>query len=403
MDVAAKTFTKFKQTSLFNILLFLFSPLLSLPFLFLGIYKQNKVSLILLLVFAALITYQLVPGESKDLYQFYRFYNHSLNFSFSEFIDVLFNKPDFVVYTGIYIFACLGLSGQLLFSIFTFITLYLIYNVYYKFVQDKNISSSFYLLGIIIIFMSFELLGLYSGIRNLLGAAITINAFYIGHFEKRKLVGFLLLLLAILTHFSMVLFVPIYLFGVIWPLSRKFGLSIYLISFFFLFISKQNLFDFAMLLPLPESYGAKLEPYLLGLDFLEKGFVESKSVKVSFLIRISWIYFAHAYILLTYNRKSPYRFIVILLLCLLNFFSMTSDILIRLTYFIQPMFIYLMFYEFKYKYNKWLIVFFFLLIIPSFIVNLLVYREYFIDSLFNINFLTLFGILLKSVVLEFSW
>lgn len=394
---------KIKKISLFNGFLFFISPLLALPSLFYGVYKKNNFSLILLILFAALITYQLVPSDTKDLYQFYRFYKDSLNMSFSGFLDELSLKPDFIVYFLIYFFSKTGLSAQILFATLTFITLYNIYMVYNKVTQKIQLPNSYYFLGVIIIFFSLELLGLYSGIRNLLAASILLVAFYKGYFEQKRKIGIALLILAFFTHFSMALFFPVYVFGVLFPLKRKLGLSIYLLSFLFLFISKQNLYDFLMVFPLSEALIIKVEFYLLGLDSLEKGFLESNAAYISHLIRISWIYFAHIYILITYNRVSSFRFIVILLLCVLNFFSMTTDIQLRATYFIQPMFIFLLFYEFNYKYNKLLIKLFFVLILPSFIVNLMVYRDYFIESLFNTNFLTLIGILLKKVELIFLW
>ncbi|WP_299434148.1 EpsG family protein [uncultured Aquimarina sp.] len=396
---------KVKNTSLLNGLLFIISPLLALPSIFISVYNRNKFCLVLLMIFASLITYQLIPSETKDLYQFYRFYKKIKNIGFEDFLFTLSaqKRLDFVVYFGIYFFAKLGLSGQLFFAICTFITLYLIYAVYEKLVRDIEISNRDYFLGIVSIFISIELMGLYSGIRNILAVSIAIYGFYTGLFEDKKIKGFLFIALGTFTHFGILLFVPVYIFGIFWKLRTKIVFIIYLISFFFLLFTKQYLHDIALSLPLPESFDAKIKGYLQGLDFIEKGIKGSVSAYLSYKIRISWIYFAHIYMFLTFNRKSSYRNIVILLMSMLNIFSVTPDIQLRLTYLVELMFIFLLFYEYKCSNNKFFLKLFFIFLIPSFFVNLIVLRDYFIESLFNKNFLTLIGILLKKVELIFAW
>ncbi|MEW7279394.1 EpsG family protein [Aquimarina sp. 2201CG1-2-11] len=396
---------KVKSESFINGILFLFSPLIALPSIFIGVYNRNRFSFILLLIFASLITYQLVPSETKDLYQFYRFYRDVKDIRFGELLELLKyqKKPDFVVYFGVYFFAKLGISGQLFFSTCTFITLYLIYKVYEKLNKNLKVPNVYYFIGIISIFISIEFLGLYSGIRNLLAVAIAGYGFYFGIFEDRKLKGFLLLVLAVLTHFGTLLFFPIYLFGVVYKIKWKSILTIYLMSFVFLFFTKKYLYYIAIGLPLPESFEYKIKGYLKGMDIIEKGNAKSVMALVSYKIRISWMFFAHCYLLLTFNRKSAYRNIVILMMCMLNVFSVAPDIQLRLTYLVEIMFIYLLFYEYKNKNNKLFIQLFFICLIPSFIVNLIIYRDYFIESLISINFLTLIGILLKKVELIFYW
>ncbi len=405
MDEVKKTGIKIKNVDLFNSFLFIISPLLALPNIFISTYNRNKFSLILLLIFASLITYQLVPSDTKDLYQFYRFYKDVKDVGFEEFLRylTLHKRLDFVIYFGIYFFAKLGFSGQLFFSVCTFITLYLIYSIYQKFIEKREVSNKYYFLGLISIFISIELLGLYSGIRNLLAVSIAVYAFYIGLFEGKKGKGFLLLVLASLTHFGILLFFPVYILGVFRKIKPQTIFAIYLISFVFLSFTKEYLYTIAMSLPLPETFDYKIRGYLQGLDFIEKGNKASLSALMSYKIRVSWIYFAHVYLLFTYKRKSDYRNLIILLMCLLNIFSVTPDIQLRLTYLIEIMFIYLLFYEYEYKNNKLFIKLFFVFLIPSFIVNLIIYRDYFIESLVNLNFLTLIGILMKKVELIFYW
>ncbi len=396
---------KVKNESFINGVLFLLSPLIALPSIFIGVYNRNRFSFILLLIFASLITYQLIPSDTDDLYKFYRFYRDVKDLGFGELLELLKyqKKPDFVVYFGVYLFARLGITGQLFFSICTFVTLYLIYKVYDKLTKNIEISNTYYFIGIISIFISIELLGLYSGIRNLLAVAIAGYGFFFGIFEDRKLKGFLLLVLASFTHFGILLFFPIYFFGIFRKLTQKSILVTYLVSFVFLLFTKEYLYLIAINLPLPESFDYKIRGYLQGLDFIERGNQASLSALISYKIRVSWIYFAHGYLLLTYSRKSDFRNLVILLMSLLNIFSVTPDIQLRLTYLIEIMFIYLLFYEYEYKNNKFFIKLFFIFLIPSFIVNLIIYRDYFIESLSNWNFLTLVGILIKKVELIFYW
>ncbi|MBS9461268.1 EpsG family protein [Flagellimonas sp. 389] len=396
---------KVKIISLFNCFLFLISPLLALPSIFVGIYNRNRVSLILLLILASLITYQLVPSETKDLYQFYRFYKDVKYIGFEEFLLKLTiqKKTDFVFYYGIYFFAKLGISGQVFFSLCTFATLYLIYLVYNKLVEKREISNKYYLLGIVSIFISIEFLGLYSGIRNLLAISIAIYGFYIGIFDNKKGKGFLLLLFSSLIHFGTLLFFPIYFLGIFKKIKSKSIFILYITSFAFFLFTKKYLYHIAIALPFPESFDYKIKAYLEGMDIIEKGNMESTAALISYKIRVSWIYFAHTYLLLSYKRESNYRNLVILLMGLLNIFSVTPDIQLRLTYLVEIMFIYLLFYEYNYRENKLLIKLFFIFLVPSFIVNLFIYKDYFIESLFNKNFITLAGILLKKVELIFFW
>lgn len=405
MDEVKTRRLKIKKTAIFNSFLFLISPLLALPSVFISIYHRNKFSLILLLVFASLITYQLVPSEPKDLYQFYRFYKDVKDINFNEFLSLLSyqRKNDFFFYFGIYFFAKLGISGQVFFSSCTFITLYLIYAVYDKIVEKIKVSNKYYFIGILSVFISIELLGLYSGIRNILAISITIYGFYIGLFEDKKIKGFSLLVLGSLTHFGVLLFFPIYFFGIFKKIKSKTIIIIYLVSFVFLFFNKQYLYSIAMSLPLPETFYPKIKGYLGTMDIIEIGNQKSIGALISYKIRTSWIYFAHIYLLFTYIRKSDYRNLVILLMSLLNVFSVAPDIQLRLTYLVEIMFIYLLFYEFSNKHNKSFVKLFFLFLIPSFAVNLIIYRDYFVESLININFLTLVGILLKKVELIFYW
>lgn len=403
MDEVKKIGGRIGQLDLLNCLLFLVSPLLALPTIFAGIYKKKQISLYLLIIFASLITYQLVPADDYDLYQFYRFYKDVKNLDFDAFFKILLSKPDFMVYLAIYLFAKAGLSGQVVFSICTFFTLHLIYLVYNKFALREEISNKYYVLGLITVFFSFELLGLYSGIRNILAAAIVLYSFHEGLFENKKMKGLLLFVLAVFTHFSVLLFFPVYFFIIIKPLKRKTVLIFYLVSFLFLFLTKEYLYNMAIQLPLTEAIDKKIKSYLLGLDFTERGNLKSIAALISYKIRVSWIYFANAYILITYKRNSNYRDLVVMLMGLLNIFSVAPDIHMRLTYLIELLFIYLLYYEYKYRHNKLFIILFFIFLIPSFVVNVMVYRDYFMNSLFNVNFLTLIGILMKKVELVFLW
>ncbi len=394
--------SKMNKISFFNSCFFMISPILSLPFLFFGIYKKNKISLILLMFFGALITYQLVPHETSDLFQHYRFYNQSLYKPIKIFIRELLNKPDFVIYLGSFLFAKIGLSPQLFFSILTYLTLFYMYKVYNKLITN-DVSKSNYLIGIILIFFSIELLGLYSGIRNLLASSILLYSFYLGIFENKKRKSLTFFIFSFLVHYGTLIFIPVYVFSIYWNLTTKKILYIYICSFIGIFLSKSYLYDLALLLPLPEAFDAKIRAYLFGLDLAEKGFLESKSAYISYMIRISWVFFAHLYLFVTYKRQSPLRKSVLMSMCLLNVFHLAPDINMRLTYFIEPLFIYLLYHEINYKYNKIIIITFFIYIIPSFVVNIIINRVFFINSLFNIDFLSLIGILLKKVELEFLW
>ena len=338
-----------------------------------------------------------------DLYQFYRFYKDVHNLSLEAFYDILKTKPDFIVYLGIYLLAKLGFSGQVIFSLYTFITLHIIYLVYNKFALSDKISNKYYLLGIITVFISIELLGLYSGVRNMLAVSILTLSFYLSYFEKNKIKGFTLFVLAAFTHFGVLLFFPVYFFSIIKPFRRKVIFIIYVFSFSFLFLSKDYLYQIASILPLTPVIQEKAAGYLQGLDFIELGNLKSFSALISYKIRISWLYFAHAYIFISYKRNSGYRDLVVLLMCLLNILSVAPDIHLRLTYLVELMFIYLLYYEYNYKYNKLFIILFLGFLIPSFIVNLVIYRVYLMDSLFNQDFLTLIGILMKKVELTFTW
>lgn len=394
---------KVKTIEIVNFILFLVSPVLTLPTILIGIYNKNKLSLILFLIFASLIMYQLVPFDNMDLYEFYRFYKDVKHTDIKGFFIEITDKADFIVYLIIYVCAKIGISGQVVFSILTFITLYFIYLVFNKIQSTHNVSKKFYLIGIISVFISFELLGLYSGVRNMLASSTMIYSFYLGLFEKKTRKSLIFLLLSALTHFGILLFIPVYFFILIKPIKQKTILIIYLISFAFLFLTKDYLYHLAMAVPTSETIENKIKSYLLGLDFIEKDNLKSNMALISFKIRMSWIYFAHAYIFLTHKRQSAFRNLVILLLCLLNIFSVSPDIHIRLTYLIEPMFIYLLYHEYVKKNNKVFIQLFFIFLIPSFVVNIMVYRDYFMSSLLNKEFLTLIGILMKEVELIFRW
>lgn len=384
-----------KNYNVVSLLTLLVSPWLSAPFIFFGVFKKSRGALTLLAIFYALLSYHIIPLETNDLASHYRFFEQIDKMNFDQLGVLLESRADSLFYILMFVFSKLGLSAQFLFGLITFLTLENFFRVYYSMFKDSDKKT--YCIGVVFLLLSFLWSFIFLGVRNYFAFSFVLIAFNQGVFKKKHLQGYLWLLLSSTIHFSSIVFFPIYMVLLYSDNNRNYARNLFLVSFLFVFLTKQRLLEIALLLPLPIQIQEKVLWYFTGKDIVEIGIENSISGRILYIILGLWMYLAYLYLFVTIRRKSVLRNLTYFLFFLLNVLSVAPDPQKRYAYLARPILLFLVVYEYSiYKNKSFIYLFMFAMLLFS-LVDMYVTKNIYLESFFNFGSLTTIGILGKQI------
>jgi hypothetical protein len=316
-------------------LIFVLSPFLSIPFIFVQLKRGNeKLMTFLLSIMIGLLSFLFVPISGFDKTAYIKRYLLFKEYNFAQLKDyfIFGLKPDYIFDTIIYLFAKSNISFHFLFFFLTTLTVYSVFRFVQK-TNEKLLSQRFKynILFALFVLFSFSLPGLFSGIRFILAGSAFIWAVYYLFIDKVRLKGILFFAIAILTHFSFAFFIPPVLLLFFYPkvLSSK---IILLSSLAFLLIPKELLGDLFSYFELSESYANKTEAYLTSEREV------SANAQILTYLRSLWVYFSYLFILVLNKDKNNKLYLIFVVL--LSFINITYSIPIVFNrYLIVPQFL----------------------------------------------------------------
>lgn len=382
-----------KRGDLETFLIFLFSPLVSLPFIFLQLKnKRNSVSLFLLSVFFGFLSFLYVPDITNDKTRYIERYSEFKNYNSAQLLQYFQASPDYIFDSLLFLFAKIGVSYNALFLFLTTFTVYSIFIFVKKIISKSDIQGNHYNIVLIVFtIFSFSLPGLFSGIRFGFAGSIFVWVVYFIFFNKKPTKAVLLLTLTIFIHFSYFLFIPAILLILYKPnwLNVKILLAA---SLFFLFLPK-NVLSNLIPVNLPEAYAIKTDAYL---NWDRE--VNNKALILGFIKKL-WLYFSFIFLIFLDKNKNLILFsLVSIFISVVNVAYSIPVIFNRYAEFICILMVaYLVVLRTKNNIKPLYFHFFFLLFCASFLVDIFVLKANFAESFKIFDMLTIVDILNHNV------
>jgi len=378
---------------------FLIGPFFSLPFIILDILKKNKAALTMLAFLIGILSFLYIPRYSNDKAYYYLLYEQLNSIEFNSFLLYLFQaKTDFIFYFLVYFFSILNIPLQYLFLILTFITVKIWFDVYYKTVSQYNINSKEFLLFYLFILFSFSLAGLLSGVRFYFAISLSLLGLYNGIILQKRMNGFLLIVIAGLTHFSCLVFFPAYIALILFSKNFKLFKYLFFISFVFIFIPRDFLQNLFSSLNLFETHQTKVDSYLGESDSIENSIaIGNFNNYLRYFFKTLWVYFAYVYLFLTRKNNSSLRNLLFISLTIANVFFSAPTVYNRYLILAQGVFILLLIEDYfqNIRFKKFLNILF-LVVMFNFLGNVYAMRDIFKKSYLKKDNILLTTILFKE-------
>ncbi len=364
-----------------NTILFISSPFIYLPFIFLNLKPQNRYNIIFLALLFGFISYLYIPGITNDKAKYLQMYQHFLNYDFDDFLSYLKRtfRPDFILHLILFAFAKMQWNSNIFFLL---ITSYTVYTWLYIFMEKApDITDSFTTLILFVIF-SLSLPDLFSGVKFYFASATLIWSYQF--FDKKKyILGSLLIIAAVFTHFSLMIFGLIIIVNTIFPKGNSYKWLFYF-SLFFLFTSKASLINIVSYINPIDVYQTKTQIYLNGEDSVVKRFQQGAESSIYNVVFSSlWIYVAYIYLILSHKNSGKFRNLVLMMMCYVNLMFCVPTVFIRYIIIIKFLFAILFIKEQGLKLRRSLTGLFLALYFIGFCFNIIILRHNLDKSLFN--------------------
>lgn len=394
---------KLKKGSIESTLLFVLTPFLSIPVLFYNLKNRRSFSLVLLSLLIGFISYLYIPSFTNDKTRYIERLDLLTSYNLGEYISYLMksNRPDFVFESLLYLFARLDWNIHYLFFAVTSFVVYSVFYLIRRIIWGENVGLN--ILYTILILSSFSLQGLFSGIRFIFGISLFLWGIYFYIFQKKSS-GLLFILIACLTHFSTIYFVPALLLTRYKHLLNLNFYYLYLGSLFFLLLPPSFFISILGNVSVSEGYSSKIDTYTGDSDFVSNNLQRGFANQLIYYTRIAWVYFAYIYLAINkrYNRNSLVSQLLFISIFFINLTFAIPTIFSRYLNFIKILFVLFLLFEsytnpkFK-KREFWL---FFCLFTLSFIIDIYLMRYNFQASLLNRNLLTIINVLSNQFTLK---
>ena len=357
-----------------------------------GIIKKDRVSLVFFTLTMMMISYSYMPKISNDLARYHlRYLSIQSNTWEIFYLNFYQNQEDIFYYLLIFVFAKLYIPMQVLTALVCGFIVGARFYIANKLFNNQIFSGAKFLLIIILVFFSLNLAPTISGSRYQLALTFLILAFYYSQIENKK-VSWLYLLLASITHFGLLAFVPA--FALLKTIKKNgFYNIVFIISLLFLLLTPATIGKFVSILPISD---IKIAGYLGEKDFLTDGLGQSIAGIMVFTTRIFKLLFLYFYLLKTFNVKSKYRNLIYILIATSNLFFSAYTVYNR--YIEIALFFFVILYAYENRFKKLdnliiLLVLYFLESFSQFIRMLPVI----IPNYSKMEYFSLIGMLLKKV------
>lgn len=339
-----------KEDKFAKTVFFIASPFLTLPAILYGIYKKSQFSILLMVLVFGFLSYLYIPSVSNDRARYFEMFMEFQRYNFKDFITYLatHNRPDFILHFLVFITASLGLSLQLLLFGVTSFTVGVCFYLFNKVTESFYLTNRNFFLCFLIVLFSFSLDHLLSGTRFYFGTAWVLLAFYNGLFKTKNFIAILLLIVALFTHFSTALFIPLYFILYYFPRNHNLYRYFFLASFIAFFLSKDIIVSVISLIDFSGGYATKVELYIDQQDLVLRGIVEGSSNYILvYLFSIAWSIIAYLYLIITIKRKSLFRNLLFLCFGAVNLFYALPNVYSRYLIVVKIIFVLLLVYEYR--------------------------------------------------------
>src|SRR5690606_3155548 len=163
------------------------------------------------------------------------------DYSFGDFLGFLGEilRPDFIFDFSLYFFASTNINAQILFFLINTFVTYTVVQVGLKLIDKNATKIRYYGYFVFFIVFSISLQTLFSGVRFYYGLAFALWSIYYTILDRKSIKALILLILAVCTHFSLLLLaVPI--IGILLFPAYNYR-YLFLLSLVFLILPKQFL------------------------------------------------------------------------------------------------------------------------------------------------------------------
>jgi len=229
-------------------------------------------------------------------------------------------RSDYIFYSLIYLFSFLGIKFQILLFILGFFNVYIPLFLLSRVVDLSEIKEKKYFLIIIFFISSISLVYIFSGIRQLLAFNFILLFLYQIIIKKKIYLAIFFYVLAALTHFSCVIFLPVFLISSFFNnkliLFFSFSFSIFILIFGIDYMSSDfiiNLFSES------EIYNKKLDSYI-GLSSSTEQ--TTTLTYIALILKSLWFYFAIIYSFIYWPKNKLFSNLLItsIFICFLFIF-----------------------------------------------------------------------------------
>lgn len=224
------------KISILALVVFLISPLLSLPLIFYGIYYRERLGLFVLSLFGGILSFYLLPSWDLDLSRYYMIYDEISNGGWSGLMEVLNNHNDYVFFFIYYLFSLIGFKFQFVLFVLATLCYYSLLFIFDSIVKKFNYSKDVYFIWMLCFVLSLPILSLLSVTRFSL--ALTFFIIYIYHkLEGRNRKALLFLFISCITHFAFLVYVPFLLLFSVFKSKFKINTLLILLIIAVVFVS----------------------------------------------------------------------------------------------------------------------------------------------------------------------
>lgn len=193
-----------------SLLVFLVSPIFSLPLILIMIFEKKKGAILLISFFMGYVSYMVKPSILMDLSRYYEYYETFDRGSYNDFIFFLSRQPDKLYYIFLYIGTRLGLRFQEFLFIITTFNFYVILSLYDYFTKTLQLKKTNNFFSFIVYFLSVSFLYYLMATRFTFATSFFLICL-ISYFKKKYVLFIAFFILAIFTHTSFLFFIPIIL------------------------------------------------------------------------------------------------------------------------------------------------------------------------------------------------
>lgn len=348
----------------------------------------------MLSVFFGVCVYLFLPTQSMDSASRYLLYENFTKRSFNEFFyGYLIYRTDYLFYILIYLFSSLGIKFQYLLFLVTCFNVGTPLFIYSQVINKSKLNKKEYLFTTFLIILSISFTFLFSGIRQLIAFNFIFLSFYFFFFKINKKLSFLFIVFGVLTHFSVVIYLPI-LFIVSRFDVRFLGILIFLIFIIGLILPDDFVKTTFLEVDIDSQvYNNKIEAYsstTIGNNKTTRGTLIAK------YLNIFWFYLSLFYLFLNKRKHTIFYKMFLLILFPVSLFITFPGISGRYIDFLKMFLALLLIDDFINSKSKWIWIFLFLFSIEPLYDVFRLMTDSFMYGIASFENFTLYQILIKT-------